>query len=144
MNMSELELVKLYAKAWNHLDFSIIEPYLSEDVVYSAQAVSFPEIKGKEAKNRIESRMKKRSAEDDGKVYAELGYFPSDYPSWGLEKINFHKNLWGYPCIIMARGSKDNLICPVILELKDGKIKSIYTCAVPPIQNVFRTGEYPC
>ncbi|MBK5251995.1 MAG: hypothetical protein JJE29_05115 [Peptostreptococcaceae bacterium] len=73
----------------------------------------------------------------------ELGYFPSDYSSWGLLKVNFYKNLWGYPCIVMARGEKDNLVCPVILELKDGKIEKIYTCAVPPIQNVFRTGEYP-
>jgi len=141
--MTELELVKLYAKAWNHLEFDILEPYLAEDLVYSAQAVSFPEMKGEAAREEIRSRMKKRGKEANGKVFAELGYFSSDYPSWGLSKVNFHKSLWGYPCIVMARGEKENLVCPVILELGRGKIKKIYTCAVPPIQNVFRTGEYP-
>lgn len=143
MTMNELELVKLYAKAWNTLDFKLIEPHLAEDFLYGAQAVDYPELKGEKAKRYVQSKMERKRFREEERVFAEIGYFPSDYPSWGLAKINFQKNFWGYPCILMARGSKDNLVCPVILEIKDHQIQSVYMCAVPPIQNVFRTGEYP-
>lgn len=141
--MDELELVRLYAKAWNTLDFEILEPHLAEDFIYGAQAVAYPELKGEAAKRHIKAKMNKKMGIEKEKIYAEMAYFPSDYPSWGLEKINFFKNFWGYPCILMARGDKDNLVCPVILEIREKCIKSVYMCAVPPIQNVFRTGEYP-
>jgi len=49
----------------------------------------------------------------------------------------------GGPCVVMAQGSKDNLLATVLAEVEGGNIKRLDMWLIPPPSAATRTGEYP-
>ena len=130
LNLSEL--VSLYAKAWNQLDFSVLEPYLAPEIVYESQHV-FNALEGKVAvSEHLRGKMNTlRQKGDSRRAFAELSFIP-----YGSGK--------GEPCVLLAQGSKENIVVLVILQSKEGKITRIDICGlVPDPKTAKRTGIYP-
>jgi hypothetical protein len=46
-------------------------------------------------------------------------------------------------CVVMAQGSKDNLVATVLAEVNDGSIKRLDMCLIPQASAAARVGEYP-
>ena len=139
--MNESELVELYAKTWNTLNPSLIEPYLADDVVYESQVV-FNALVGREAvfahlQGKMRTIKKTRYKSD---VFAEIGYCGSQDGN----KIQVLSVSDFRPCVLMAQGNPDEVIALVLLETEAGKIKRIDICTeVPHPSTAMRTGEYP-
>ena len=139
--MNESELVELYAKTWNTLNPTMIEPYLADDVVYESQKIFTPLV-GKEAVcNHLQGKMqniKKNRHKSD--VYAEIGYCGSQDGN----KIQVLSAETFRPCVLMAQGNPDEVLILILLEVGDGKIKRIDLCTeIPHPSSAMRTGEYP-
>jgi hypothetical protein len=47
------------------------------------------------------------------------------------------------PCVVMAQGSKENLLATVFVKVKDGYIKRLDMCIIPNPSVAIRSGEYP-
>ena len=130
--LSKADLVVLYAKAWNLLDYSLIAPHLNEDVVYESQHVFAP-LEGKEdVENHIKGKMETlRQKGQSVMAFAELSQVPYGPSS-------------GEPCVLFAQGSKENIVALVLLETRDGKINRIDICGIAPDpKSAERTGIYP-
>lgn len=139
--MTELELVKLYAKVWNTLKPELIESYLADDVVYESQQV-FSSLDGKEVVfDYLKGKMQTiRDNIQQSKVYAEVGYSRS-YRGYYIE-TKYEPE--GRPCVVLAQGNPDEVVALVLLEIGEGKIKRIDIITVAPIpSSATRTGEYP-
>jgi len=135
-----LELVRLYAKAWNNLSYEIIQPYLSDDVRFTSQVI-LEELSGKLAVEEYLlgkfAAIKRALGTSD--VYAEVGYCGKDERGpialFGYE---------GRPCILFAQGDISKVMALVLLEVDSGFITSISVCTIAPNpQLATRTGEYP-
>lgn len=127
MKFTKSDALRAYARMMNTLDVKHIEALLAEDFCYTSQWV-FEEITSKQAfidyiRPKLESIVKTGSW-----VYAEM----AELKSYG-----------GGPCVVMAQGSKDNLLAIVLAEVNDGKIKRLDICQIPPPSAATRTGEYP-
>ena len=139
--MNELELVKLYAKAWNTLTFETIEPYLDEDVVYESQKV-FSSLNGKnEVSEYLRGKMATiKNVVYKSDVYAELGYCGTQ----NNQSVQVLSAYDGRPCVLMAQGDISKVLALVLLEVESGKIKRVDICTeVPRPSSATRTGEYP-
>lgn len=138
---TEIQLLRIYAKAWNRLDPEIIFPFLADDVVYESQNVLTPMIGKQNFTEYLCGKMQTISAAgDEGKVYAEIGFCGSQKGSsiqlFGAE---------GKPVVIMAQGVKDVPLALIFLKINENKlIQRIDVCsAVPSPASALRTGEYP-
>ncbi len=139
--MDELELVKLYAKAWNTLTFETIEPHLDDDVIYESQQV-FSSLNGKnEVADYLRGKMatiKRVVYKSD--VYAEIGYCGSQN-NQAVQVLSAYN---GRPCVLMSQGDISKVLALVLLEVESGKVKRIDICTeVPHPSSATRTGEYP-
>lgn len=139
--MNEIELVRLYAKSWNNLKFEIIEPFLSEDVVYESQQVFEPLVGKGAVSEYLRGKMatiKKNLLTSD--IYAEIGYCRSQ----AGQRVQVLSAYDGRPCVLMAQGNRNIPLALVLLEVDEGKIKRIDLCTeVPHPSSAERTGEYP-
>jgi hypothetical protein len=137
----ELDLIRLYAKAWNTLNAEVIEPYLSEDVIYESQDV-LSSLNGKiKVLSHLRGKMQTiRENLLQSDVFAELGYCGS--------QAGFNVQVWaadeGRPCVLMAQGNPKEVLALVLLETDEGMIDRIDICTVAPRpSSATRTGEYP-
>lgn len=138
--LSEQELCEIYAKMWNCLDASILEPYLMDDIVYESQMVLEPHINRVGLMNYLYAKLKTiRSNLDNSRPYAELGFLGSQDGS-NIKILSAEEMR---PCVILAQGHKDDLKGLAILETRNGKIKRIDLCIVPHPSTATRTGHYP-
>lgn len=127
MELTKSDALRAYARMMNTLDVKHFEPLLAEDFCYTSQWV-FEEITSKQAfidyiRPKLDS-----IATSGSRAYAEM----AELKAYG-----------GGPCVVMAQGSKDNLLSTVLAEVKDGKIKRLDMCQIPPPSATTRTGEYP-
>jgi hypothetical protein len=132
--LQQKEAATILAKAWNNLDASLLEPYMAEDVIFWSQQ-ALTDMTGKNAvMAHLKTEMETIRNSPKERVYAELGEtkpYPlaPDTPE---------------PCVVLARGDKNNVRALALLRLECGKINSIGICSdAPHPSTARRTGEYP-
>lgn len=111
--MDELELVRLYAKAWNTLAFETIEPYLDDEIVFESQMI-FNSLNGeKEVSGYLRGKMATiKKAGYKSKVYAEVGYCGNQ----AMQNVQVLSAYTGRPCVLMAQGDISEVIALVLLD----------------------------
>jgi hypothetical protein len=128
------EAAIILAKAWNNLDASLLEPYIAKDIIFWSQQ-ALTDMTGKNAvmphlNNEMESI--RRSPQE--RIFAELGE-TKPYPLAPNDPE---------PCVVLARGDRNNVRALALLKLECGKINSIGICSdAPHPSTAKRTGEYP-
>ncbi len=132
MNLSEdddlkLEACRGFARMMNTIDVSHLTPWLADDITYSSQWV-FASISGKEAYLDYITQKLEAIRKGSRPVWAEIAH--TEAFSAG-------------PCVVLAQGTKDNLVSTLLLKLQDGKIINMDMCAVPTPNECRRTGEFP-
>ncbi len=127
MSLTVDDALIAYAQMMNSGDSEGFESLLSDDFHYSSQTV-FSEIKSK--KEFIEYiRPKLVSVRSSGSaVFAEIG----EMDAYAKGK-----------CVVLAQGTKQNLVATVFAETDGKKIKRIDMCIVPPPSAAKRSGNYP-
>ncbi len=132
--LSQKEAVTIMARAWNNLDASMLEPYISEDIVFWSQQ-ALTDVAGKKAVMAyLSAEMETIRKLPDERVYVELGEtkplpMAADNPE---------------PCVVLARGHKENIRALALLKLECGKINSIGICSdAPHPSTARRSGKYP-
>jgi hypothetical protein len=116
----------IFAKAWNLLDVSILEPYLDETSIYESQMVMTAMTGKKEIINYLKGKFITLSKKEEYKPILEIG------------------KVYGYlPCVIIFQGSKENPVGVAMLEVEGNLIKRIDLCIVPSPYEAVRTGIFP-
>jgi hypothetical protein len=133
MMMTEEDLIKELAKAWNNLNVSFIENLLIDDFRYASQWV-VEEMKGKDNYiNFISTKFQKireSIAENGDKIIAEIGYCTQGFPN--------------KPCIVLTQISgNEKSPATLLIETDNGLIKRIDMCAIPAPETVNLTGLIP-
>ena len=127
MELTKLEALRAYARMMNTLDASHIEPLLADDFHYASQWV-FEEITSKQSFLDYIKPKLAAIAKSGTHAYAEMAEL---------------KGYGGGPCVVMAQGSKDNIVATVLAEVNEGSIKRLDMCLIPPASAAARAGEYP-
>jgi hypothetical protein len=133
MMMTEEDLIKELAKAWNNLNVSFIENLLIDDFRYASQWV-VEEMKGKDNYiNFISTKFQKIRESIDlkgDKIIAEVGYCNQGFPN--------------KPCIVLTQISgNEKRPTTLLIETDNGLIKRIDMCAIPAPETVNLTGLIP-
>jgi hypothetical protein len=133
MMMTEEDLIKELAKAWNNLNVSFIENLLIDDFRYSSQWV-LEEMKGKDNYINFISRkfqkIRESIAENGDKIIAEIGYCTQGFPN--------------KPCIVLTQISgNEKSPATLLIETDNGLIKRIDMCAIPAPETAILTGLIP-
>lgn len=139
--MTEYELVEIYAKAWNRLDFELLEPFLDDDVVYESQEV-LSSLNGKAAVSEyLRGKFATiRKAIWRSQVYAEIGHCGTQ-DGINIQVLSAEPFR---PCILMAQGDPSKVLVLVLLDVESAKIKRIDLCTVVPHpSSAIRSGIYP-
>lgn len=125
---TEKDALIAYAKMLNTGEVEAFISLLSPDFRYASQSV-FSEIEGKDDfRDYIESKLETIRKNPTAKVFAELG----------------ETNAWGHEhCVLMAQGSKDDLVATLFVKLEQGCVIRADMCLIPAPQTVRRTGIYP-
>ena len=132
--LGQQEAAIILARAWNNLDASLLEPYIAKDIIFWSQQ-ALTDMTGKNAvmahlNNEMESI--RRSPQE--RIFAELGE-TKPYPLAPDDPE---------PCVVLARGDRNNVRALALLKLECGKIHSIGICSdAPHPSTAKRTGEYP-
>jgi len=131
--MTEEDLIKELAKAWNNLNVSFIENLLIDDFRYASQWV-VEEMKGKDNYiNFISTKFQKireSIAENGDKIIAEIGYCTQGFPN--------------KPCIVLTQISgNEKSPATLLIETDNGLIKRIDMCAIPAPETAKLTGLIP-
>lgn len=116
-----------YAEMINVGNSEQFESLLSDDFHYASQMV-FTEI---ESKREFVEYIRKKLAQVQSsglQVFAEIG----EMAAYGKGK-----------CVVIAQGTKENLVATVFAETDGKKIKRIDMCVVPPPSAAKRSGNYP-
>lgn len=117
-----------YAMALNTLDTTPLEPLLADDFHYASQWV-FEEITSKADYLRY-LRGKFHTLRDGrNPVFAELGHVDA----YGEDQ----------PCVVLAQGSRTELVAIALFKVAGDRITRIDLCAVPPPDSARRRGIYP-
>lgn len=126
-DLTQVEALETYGVMMNTLDASKIEPILAEDFHYSSQWV-LTDITSKQ--DFLDYITPKLEAIRTGgsEVWAEMGELTSEIPG---------------PCVVMAQGEKDNLLCVILAKVEGGKLKSLAMCGAPSPHHAIRSGRYP-
>ena len=126
--LDEATAAKCFAVAWNRLDSSVIEPLLSDDVIYESQHVLVPIVGRKKFIDYLQGKMDTvKKGGDDSKVFADIGLVMNNKP-----------------CVIMAQRTKSNLLATVLFDIDNNLIKRIDMCGVAPRPSeAKRYEEYP-
>ena len=132
--LEQKEAATILARAWNNLDASLLEPYIAEDIIFWSQQ-ALTDMTGKNAfMAHLNSEMETIRRSPQERVFAELGE-TKPYP---LAPDTCE------PCVVLARGDKNNVKALALLKLESGKINSIGICSdAPHPSTARRTGDYP-
>ncbi len=132
--LNHKEAVTIMARAWNNLDASLLEPYISEDIIFWSQQ-ALTDMAGKKAVMAyLNAEMEAIRKLPDERVYAELGE-TKPLPMAPADPE---------PCVVLAHGDKDNIKALALLKLECGKINSIGICSdAPHPSTAIRSGKYP-
>ena len=132
--LTKKEAATILAKAWNNLDASLIEPYIAEDIIYWSQQV-LTDMTGKKAvMSYLTDKMESIRKSPEDQIFAELGE-TKPYPMAADP---------AEPCVILARGRKDNVGALALLKIESNKINSIGICSdAPHPSTAKRSGMYP-
>jgi hypothetical protein len=127
MGLTKARALRAYARMVNTLDASHLEPFLADDFHYGSQRV-FEEITSRQAfldyiRPKLESM-----ARSGSRTYA------------GMAELDVHPR---GPCVVLAQGTKSNLLATVLAEVEEGCLKRLDLCQIPPPSAALRTGEYP-
>ncbi|MCY2976968.1 MAG: hypothetical protein NTW52_20120 [Planctomycetota bacterium] len=103
--VNRVDAVYVIALAWNRRDANILEPFVTDDIVYQTEHL-FEWVQGKSAVIEYLQNKMRLLPEDEpeAKTFAELC-------------VN---NEW--PCILISRGLKDDLASTIVAESKEGLI----------------------
>lgn len=128
------EAAIILARAWNNLDASLLEPYIAKDIIFWSQQ-ALTDMTGKNAvMNHLNTEMETMRRSPRERVFAELGEtkpcpLAADEPE---------------PCVVLARGDRNNIRALALLKLECGQINSIGICSdAPHPSTATQTGEYP-
>ena len=132
--LTKKKAATILARAWNNLDVSILEPYIAEDIICWSQQV-LTDMTGKKAvMEYFTDKMETTRNSPGEQVYAELGE-TKPYPMAPNPPE---------PCVILAKGDKNNIDALVLLKIESNKINSIALCSdAPHPSTARRSGEYP-
>jgi hypothetical protein len=132
--LGQKEAATLLARAWNSLDASLLEPYIAEDIIFWSQQ-ALTDMTGKNAvMAHLKTEMETIRKTPHERVFAELGE-TKPYPM-APEPPE--------PCVVLARGDKNNVRALALFRVECGKINSIGICSdAPHPSTARRTGEYP-
>ena len=123
-----------FAKAWNNLDPSHLEPLLADDVHYAFQNVSAEMTNKAELMDYLAGKMDTIRRSPDARVWGELSE-TRPYPMAPNPPE---------PCALMAQGSQDGIDCLVLFKVANGRITRIDLCSIAPHPSCgVRTGIYP-
>lgn len=126
--MKEIDLLTLYAKAWNNLDITYIEDYLTDDFEYTSQWV-FDTIHGKEKYLKYLKAKFKSILENPLNIpQADLGYYKIAY------------GVRNKPCILLKQ--KDILVS-IIVKVEDEKIIKADLVGIPPPETAISFNIFP-
>ncbi len=124
MRLSLEEALRSYARLWNSLDPADFLERLAADFVYESQAVLEPLV-GKAAFTEYITHKIEAVRRSGDAVHAELGAVGTR------------------PCVVLAQGSRDDLVALAFLALEAGRVKRLDLCIVPPPRTATRSGDYP-
>jgi len=120
--MNEAQLLMEYAKCWNNLDVSYIEPYLDENLEYTSQWV-FETMQGK---NTYLNYLKGKFAAirrniANNQINADIGFFRGGAFSFSDR-----------PCLVIKQFLNGNVnkVC-ILIKADNGKIVEIAMCGIP-------------
>ena len=125
--LTQVQALEAYAAMMNTLDASKIEPILAEDFHYSSQWVLTDITSKGEFLDYITPKLEAIRA-SGSQVWAEIGELTREIPG---------------PCVVMAQGEKDNLLCVMLAKVEGGKLKSLSMCGAPSPHDAIRSGLYP-
>ena len=123
----KLEACRAFARMMNAREFLHLEPWLSNDLVYTSQWV-MEELRGKISYrnyicDKLDTIRSRRAS-----VWAEIGYVDA-------EETN--------PCVLLGEGDERNLTATLLIELVDDHIARMAICSIPLPLECRRTGERP-
>jgi hypothetical protein len=126
-DLTQVQALEAYASMMNALDSSKIEAILAEDFHYSSQWVLTDITSKQEFLDYITPKL--IAIRDSGaEVWAEMGELTREIPG---------------PCVVMAQGEKDNLLCVILAKVEGDKLKSLSMCGAPSPHDANRSGRYP-
>jgi hypothetical protein len=126
-DLTQVQALEAYASMMNALDSSKIEAILAEDFHYSSQWVLADITSKQEFLDYITPKLEAIRI-GGSEVWAEMGELTREIPG---------------PCVVMAQGSKDNLLSVVLAKVESGKLKSLSMCGAPSPHDAIRSGRYP-
>jgi hypothetical protein len=123
-----------YAEAWNTLDPIRLESLLDDNVCMTSQ-VMFEDLTSKTGvMQHITGKMRTISNKPHALVFGELGETQT-YPAYRLPPE---------ACVVLAQGSKDNVLACVLFRTALDSITQINICnRVPLLHTIKRSGVYP-
>ncbi|MGD8943639.1 MAG: hypothetical protein PVJ37_10255 [Desulfobacterales bacterium] len=132
--LEQREAAIILARAWNTLNASLLEPYVAKDIIFWSQQ-ALPDMTGKNAvMAHLKAEMETIRRSPQERIFAELGE-TKPYPLAPDDPE---------PCVVLARGDRNNIRALALLKLDCGKINSIGICSdAPHPSTAKRTGEYP-
>lgn len=125
--LSKDDALRAYAAMMNTLDIDQIAPLLADDFHYASQWV-LAEIESKQAYLDYIGPKLLSLKTSGSKVWAEMASLEREIPG---------------PCVVMAQGSKDNLVSLVLADVANDKITRLDMCGAPSPHSATRSGEYP-
>ena len=126
-DLTQVQALEAYAAMMNTLDASKIEPTLAEDFHYSSQWVLTDITSKQEFLDYITPKLETIRT-GGSEVWAEMGELTREIPG---------------PCVVMAQGEKDNLLCVIWAKVEGGKLKSLSMCGAHSPHDAIRSGRYP-
>jgi hypothetical protein len=128
MDHIEEDGLRAYARMMNNLSLGDFPDHLVDDFVYESQSVLEP-LRSKQAFVQYIVPKLRTIAATGAAVFAEMARI-SAYGRHG-------------PCVVLAQGSRDNLVAVVLATVRDGKLSRLDLCVVPHPSSASRSGEYP-
>jgi hypothetical protein len=125
--LSQEDALRAYAAMMNTQDIDLISPLLADDFHYASQWV-FEEIESKQAYLDYIAPKLLSLKTSGSKVWAEMASLEQEMPG---------------PCVVLAQGSKANLVSLVLVEVVNDKIIRLDMCGAPSPHSARRSGEYP-
>jgi hypothetical protein len=129
--MDKTKALEAFAKMMNTFNTDEFLNLIDDNFIYSSQSVLEDITSKAEFSSYIKDKLKSVS-DPSNKVYAEL----AEMQPYAMS------TLFG-PCVVLAQGSKENLVSTVLVKVKDNKISRISLCIIPPPETTLRSGIYP-
>ncbi|MBS0391684.1 MAG: nuclear transport factor 2 family protein [Proteobacteria bacterium] len=120
--------LRAYASMINSLDAEKLAPLLADDFTYESQMV-FEPIESKKAFLEYIRVKLETIRNSDSPVYAEMGVV--------------HAYFENQPCVILAQGSKEDLVAIVLAKTEGAFLKRLDLCIVPEPHSAKRSNDYP-